>query len=293
MKIPSAHIAKNYYAPLPELQHRTGDIWRNLSAFGLIHSQNPVSGLVITPACDLANNKTPTITYLPIVSVRTYLSTENGYSLMRSTMSTLLEGQLKRSDLSELLERSKIPDETTLALMEEEIKKNASGHSSIILKRLNAGLSAIRKIRSGDSSAGSEIKIVLKTDDWKQFCENIVKNAIFDDVHFLPPEEPIEEWSAISEPSLVLFRYPITVPRAMLDMASSSHEDWPTNLQKLSPFHQLGFKERPLKVTRLSKEFLSDLLTRFARLYVRIGAPDFSREAVISLAEKVEGACRS
>lgn len=59
---------KSFYSLYPDGYHATGDIWMRLPSMGLL-SREHVSGLIVTPACDLANCKTETVTYVPIVPV--------------------------------------------------------------------------------------------------------------------------------------------------------------------------------------------------------------------------------
>ena len=60
--------ASDYYDLHPDPAHAPGDIWSDLPVHGLL-SRARSSALVITPACDLANRKVDSITYLPILPV--------------------------------------------------------------------------------------------------------------------------------------------------------------------------------------------------------------------------------
>ena len=62
----------SFYDNLPSPDHRTGDIWRHLPTFGTL-TRVSTSGIIITPACDLANRKCEMITYLPIIPVADYI----------------------------------------------------------------------------------------------------------------------------------------------------------------------------------------------------------------------------
>src|SRR5947208_622781 len=65
---------RDYYDLYPSLDHVPGDIWVDLPTCGVLPFQH-LAGVVISPACDMANRKVETITYLPIVTVRTWFST--------------------------------------------------------------------------------------------------------------------------------------------------------------------------------------------------------------------------
>src|SRR5437868_5830059 len=66
--------ARQYYDSLPSSEHLPNDIWTCLPTHNLLRCQR-TTGIVITPACDLANAKVDTITYLPVISVRHWLTT--------------------------------------------------------------------------------------------------------------------------------------------------------------------------------------------------------------------------
>src|SRR5688572_14008887 len=63
---------QSYYEMMPATDLNVGDVWKDLPVFG--HLRRVVcGGLVITPACDLSNNKVETVTYLPIIPVKEYM----------------------------------------------------------------------------------------------------------------------------------------------------------------------------------------------------------------------------
>jgi len=65
---------QDYYDVFPACGNNTGDIWSALPTFGLL-GDTPLSGIVITPACDLSNRKVETISYLPLIPVCAYFTT--------------------------------------------------------------------------------------------------------------------------------------------------------------------------------------------------------------------------
>lgn len=290
--IPASRAAKAYYPELPDSQHRTGDIWTGLPTFGLFANPDLATapGLVITPACDLSNCKAPTITYLPVLSVRALLATDWGYTVARPVLVEILDGR-HRGDLAEMLERGKVPDSTTLQLLQNAHAEGIDGLSDEQKERLRCGLEALDGIRTGRFQAAASIRGLLKAKDWQKLINSLVTNGHSDDVHFLPPEYPVYDFSAVKEPSVVAFRYPITLPRTILDAAGSTSEKWASVRDGLATIYQQQFVAQPVKVTRLEREFLADLLTRFARLYVRLGSADFTRDAVQALSAKIDEAC--
>ena len=65
--------SSDYYELYPSADHQSGDIWTDLPTHGVLCAAR-LPCVVITPACDLMNRKVETLTYLPIVSVGTYLA---------------------------------------------------------------------------------------------------------------------------------------------------------------------------------------------------------------------------
>src|SRR5688500_442058 len=88
MQLPVTH--RDYYDVNPSAHHSPGDLWRELPTFGLLPFSQ-CGGIVITPACDLANNKAETITYLPVISAIEWFGTTAFLPELRRT----LDGQWK------------------------------------------------------------------------------------------------------------------------------------------------------------------------------------------------------
>lgn len=90
---------RDYYDFHPSLDHRTGDIWHNLPCFGLLR-RNFLSGVVVTPACDLANDKCDTVTYIPIVPVVDFLNNHASYHDYWSCIKQILDKENLSDDVS-------------------------------------------------------------------------------------------------------------------------------------------------------------------------------------------------
>jgi hypothetical protein len=68
---------EDFYDFHPDGRFVPGDIWSDLPSFGVLQSHR-VRGVVITPSCDLANAKTETVSYLPIVPILSYFAIPAG-----------------------------------------------------------------------------------------------------------------------------------------------------------------------------------------------------------------------
>ncbi|NRA93761.1 MAG: hypothetical protein HRU26_13980, partial [Psychroserpens sp.] len=97
----------------------------------------------------------------------------------------------------------------------------------------------------------------------------------------------------LPEYSVVMFRFPITVPFDTLGVAKDINVDssmtW-DNFINNSPDKACykAFGELPMRGLRLNQEYLSDLLTRYISLYVRIGSPDFDSLTREDIVHKIE-----
>jgi hypothetical protein len=273
---------KDYYKAI-SLEQNTGDIWLNLPSLGLLKRKS-CSGLIITPACDLANNKVETLTYLPIISINEYFASRSFYPIILTKIISFSNG-INDFTVQNLFTRKILPTLADIEFLINEYDRKIRDKAGIINKIIS-GLKMTHDI------CNNEVKIVNKSllldffsekDIYKR-NESIIQNSFSSDLHFLPKDERDEDWTAIKDHSLALFRYPITVPIEILEFANdSSIGDWSQKMEEASYMFPIApaFKDFcPLKVYTLHPFFLSDLLTRFAGLYIRIGSPDFDRNTI-------------
>ncbi|MFN4315485.1 MAG: hypothetical protein ACK4E0_14390 [Chitinophagaceae bacterium] len=277
MAIKKRITSKDYYIT-PDINHMTGDIWINLPTMGLLKS--PVSsGIVITPACDLANSKVETLTYLPIVGMSEYFCSRSYYPYLITKVVALSNSMQDYTAQSFLLKNFiiEIPD---LDFIYEHYNSKERDKNGNIL-RILSGLTLIRHICDrGELSV--DYDLLAKCFSQKEIQgvkREIVRNSFSSDLHFLPKDNQDSDWSAVKSHSVVLFRYPITIPIEIMDVANdSSILDWRAKMTQISKTFTIS-KEfsaiQPIKSLRLKEAFLSDLLTRFTALYIRIGSPDF------------------
>lgn len=268
LKVHPPRMAEAYYQRLPMRAHRTGDLWRCLPVFDLLPRKH-VTGLVITPACDLANDKTPTITYLPVVPVSEYLLSVASYSCLRPVLLEHLQ-KAKRTDIAVLLPRAPHPKADDIRLILQEIGTS----SSVLREKIESGLRVLLNDPADSFSIRLKHFAACLGERWQKNLERFVANAYSDDIHFLPPDGEDATIGAVSRPSVVLFRLPLTLSHAWFDAQMENEQPKPDD---------------PLKSTTLNAPFLTDLLTRFARLYIRIGSPDLADESVTDLVTQIDG----
>jgi hypothetical protein len=267
---------RSFYSLSPDGYHTTGDIWIGLPSLGLL-PQRTVSGLIVTPACDLANCKTETITYIPVVSINTFVLLPE----FISDLSSQVNDWLKTVGSTHTIGPSPTFDCDYNAVITELEQYAKTKHKALSERSLHL----IRHLNRGetDRSVGNQ-GLTLATNvlgtAWGKIKAKIVRNAYRSDIYFLPKDSHNAQWSAIPTHSVALLRYLITVPTYFLNEAYSADErDWPARRAKLlaKPLHwcaQCDENHPPLRALRLEEAFLSDLLTKLVGIYVRLGAPD-------------------
>lgn len=281
--------AKDYYDFLPSPPHRTGDIWANLPTFGLL-KQELSSGVIITPACDLVNCKTDTITYLPIIHVEDWFYHREFYGEIKKHLSKIFQKNNIPNILDSLLSKNNLPDGEKLADAEVILRDSAQQR---VYDKILIAFEHIRLLGCNVYKCNmKQLSSFFGKDDWQKICTGLVKNSLYTDIHFLPADGKDALYSGVQKHSLVLFRCPITIPIQILDLADDPYVTlWDKSLHELSESYELGsfFKKRPLRTSRLKKDFLTDLLTRYLALYIRMGSPDFSRDTIKNFSEEIGG----
>lgn len=279
---------KDYYSAALT-QHNTGDIWKNLPSMGLLKRKH-YSGIIITPACDLQQAKAETLTYLPIISIKEYLSSRPFYPYVFKKLLSL-SNTYQDTTIQSLLSKNSLPTPTDLQFVIDEYKIKKEDKNGVI-KKIKNGLIWAKHIACSESYEVNE-NIVKETISEKELLSlktEFVRNSHSSDLHFLPKDEQDIEWSAIINHSLVLFRYPITVPIEILDLVNNYYvAGWQKKMNEISAVFAVAkeFTVPPLKIYRLNNSFLSDLLTRFAGLYIRIGSPDFDEPTISKLSTEI------
>lgn len=282
----------NYYNRSPYGLIEPGDIFTNLPTMGLL-KENFTPGLIITPACDLANKKTETITYLPILSIKSWLSSTSFYPELVTHFHNMWNQfeELSKSPLPKQL-----PEKYYIELLKEELgnivvpnkKKDVSEKIYSCLDLIDSILDETSTEQNYSKIKETIPKIINQT------ISRIVSNSYSSDLHFLLSEtHEANEAFVLHDYSVVLFRFPITVPFEILDTAKdiTAENSLTWNSYKKNSPNKLcytAFGDVPLRGLRLNQEYLSDLLTRYVSLYIRIGSPDFDNFTYQEIIEKIE-----
>lgn len=282
--------AKSYYDNLPPEQHNCGDIWIKLPSIGLVSNINLIKGITITPACDVSNFKSETITYLPILSIEEYLATIGLLPIVRRKLNERLTSAKVDSGIDWPEPGYEPPPEGTIDIEIARISRLSQNTSLKDKDRnhLERALAGLRIARACCSTSDNEAVIadyaVLFGTEWTDIKKQIIQNSFRTDIHFLPKNESEDNLFSINKHSVVLMRYPVTVPSEILTRSISiSDATWPEfikNYQTVSTASPLFSNARPIKVSSLKSQFLSDMLSRFTALFSRVGSPDFSKMTI-------------
>jgi hypothetical protein len=190
-------------------------------------------------------------------------------------------------DVSDYLKKNHFPASSDVDFVEELINDRAThlGSSDIVV-RCRSGCKLIRDMIDLNVPFAdlTTLQRFLGEKHYDTINRELITNSHRTDLHFLPKDDEDPQWSAIPAHSLVLFRYPQTAPIEVFDLAQDINiREWTLIVDELSlrlPYAKSFRANKPLKVLKLRAEFLSDLLTRFVGLYVRLGSPDFTKETV-------------
>lgn len=286
--------AADYYDFFPPSDHRVGDIWVDLPTFGMLPLEH-VTGIVITPACDLQNCKAETITYLPVIPIRLAFSLTGFLPVIIRAING--QAQVCRVDGLDDTELFVRPDSRAIEALEARIKNGrfSNDKEKVAADRVMAGAAILRagSGRAVQSACGNQLKTLLGASTLRSTVEKLVRNSYKGDMHFLPGDGQRMEWSAIPEPSVALFRHVFSVPIEVFDRAQigGPQTEWQRDIETLVSriAGAASFSKRPMKRQTLRPRFAADLLTRYAAMHVRLGAPDFTDMSISGYVAQVVG----
>ncbi len=279
----------HFYDCMPLADHRPGDIWSGLPTFGLLPGSS-TRGVVITPACDLANRKCETLSFLPIVSASQYLgSVSFRYECWLEIESLLAKFELinqhPKPTRFELISGAALQDIENYS-QDTKGKKISEDDRARLL-----GYCEYVKAAEAGSATASHLANFIKNDRLKGLLSRLVTNSMKADIHFLPAEGSSAEYSPTPDHSVVLFRYPLTVPIDLLDRAqNSSFALWQASVAAEGERRSVlaSMPNWPIKLAMLKGEFFADLISRYLNMYIRLGSTDFQEQSVRDIAEEIK-----
>lgn len=271
-KIAVANISDCYRAELPT-KHQTGDIWRNIPSPFRLPCQNKIA-VNITPACDLENDKTDTIIFLPIIPIKFF------FFLPKMQKNILGKVQRFFKEKSILFPIDRIIPCVAIISKIQELSKRLKEQSDI--NKINSFISYFEIINK--RVYPDNLNILCEIFSAKELKEEKVKiiNNQYGTTYFLPKEKMFyEEFGVLQEHSVVLLQYPFALPIDFLYPVFSMDTDWNQHCQNANFIFGNEFsKNRPICSLQIKQYILDDLLSHYSTRHMRIGAPEYSQAAL-------------
>jgi len=248
-------------------------------------------GLVITPACDLENDKVEMITYLPMIPLGEFLRSEYFMPTIekeiRAKWNTChKEGILAYEVVENIKANLNAPDLSSPIVLNSKLHKKAQGVFDMAKKATEAFVG----FRDSDiRSRHNMLEQIFGKKVAKNIVSGIVKNSGRDCFYFLPKEA--DDKGNSLECSVIAFHGAMSVPKYYLDIASSSGDvDWVMRRDREINNNILcATNDFPIKVATLNHEILVDLINKFCRLYLRLGAPEIGHQDLVTALESIGG----
>ncbi|VXD08862.1 conserved hypothetical protein [Enterobacterales bacterium 8AC] len=290
MPIANKIDAKDFYQNLPSINHGTGDIWLSLPCWGVARLNN-CSGVVITPACDLSQKKAETVLILPVIPIADYLLSKAFFF----DVWTELGSKIKNFGF-DVNPASRFDNPTVSSLTNFLQKIEGDKKQTNLREQVIAYIDYINYTEV-DSNGRKEfsppcIETLLGKKKYEDILKKMLINSYKSDVHFFPAFRNAGDYSAIRVHSLALFRHAYSVPIEILDAAQTSSESlWSSDQKTLEVQMPIAkeFNSWPIKVSRLKDDFLSDLISRYLSMFMRLGSRDFTSHTIDSFVSEIKG----
>ncbi|MBJ9144283.1 hypothetical protein I5476_09485 [Citrobacter braakii] len=283
MPITNKIEAKDFYQNLPSIDHETGDIWLSLPCWG-VAKLDQCSGVVITPACDLSQKKAETVLILPVIPISDYLVSKAFFYDVWTELSSKIKNAGGNVDLDSRFDNPKISHLTNFLHEIEGVKKHKELYNQVIAYIDYIKYTDMDSIKRKKLSSPS-IEAIFGKKRYETILKKMLTNSYKSDVHFLPAFRNAGDYSAIQNHSLALFRHAYSAPIELFDAAQMSSDSlWPTDQEVLVTQIPIAkeFKSWPIKVSKLKDEFLSDLISRYLSMFMRLGSRDFTSHTIDS-----------
>jgi len=263
-------ISEMYYLQLPTGGPTQADVWTNLPSGA---TSETCTGVIITPRCDFAHEKSPVINYLPIVAFEHYLLSAACFGLLETQINdlrTALAGKAEAAGLGGLAELG-VPFneiekclELARATPEQTISKQKSKAAEEFIAGLRR-LTALELLTSTDRLTLEEVKRELGKKQFSKLQRDIIRNNTTD-TYFLPPCETL-----LPQPCVVLLRQIYTCP---ITVVGGTHERVRPND---APVDVVG---KPERLLRIKSPFVESLMAKFSALFMRVGTRDLPEQSV-------------
>lgn len=277
------HIEDRYYHRLPAGPASQGDIWTCLP--GAPHASTQVTGIIITPRCDFAHEKTRVLNFVPIVSLDELLTLEGGFQLLeqeeKNTRKNLhnLAAQLDVGELydvgADAMFIGDVVRSRTEALATDKHRERLEAVYSKFAQQLMR-LERIQEALSRSTTDISELDELLPETAFQSYKRDVLRNAKAD-LFFLPPCTDL-----LPVPSVALLRSVVACSYDLVRTAISSltPADWDRARKQHSSGDFNSAPKQPERILRLRTPYVEALMARFCSLFGRIGTRDLTAEEI-------------
>lgn len=242
-----------FYLQFPSGNPTQGDVFSGLQRS--THSPDTGLGVIITPRCDLANDKARIVNYLPVVSLNEFFATEASYDLLDRAKGELLDSlkkQIKKTPAALGLLAIGVPPDDVESQMAGLGQQEACSPGD--LKHLKEAAEKWRRIREHEKRESLPLSLldgIVSAQDIRRKKTSLIKNNQ-STVHFFPPSPP-----HIPEPSLALLRNVMTIDIDVIRGTGLAEE-----------------RATPERLLRVRSPFIESLMARLGALFGRVGVPD-------------------
>ncbi|WP_177339414.1 hypothetical protein, partial [Pseudomonas sp. NBRC 111142] len=282
--------ARDFYRDMPSIDHETGDIWNDLPGMALPYNNNNM-GIVISPACDLSQRKTETVTLIPIIPIHDYFYSKAFYSEIWNEF----YGRLKALGADNASPPNRFSHPPTNFILSTIQNLEGNNKQSDLRRRLIAYRDYIEYTEASPDDRSMQrpsIEAILTPQKTTGILKKIFCNAFKSDIHFFPAYKTSSNFTTIPSHSVALFRYVYSIPIEILESAQASREEWwEEDRRRLTESTPLidHFQRYPIKISRLKDDFLTDLLSRYLSMFMRLGSRDFTKATIDDFATDMKG----
>lgn len=226
--------------------------------------------IIISPACDIVQRKTDTITVLPVIPFKKFFSRPMLYSQE-------IVKKIKQKIPDRYQDLLPITMWETLKLLEELKQSNELDDVDYIDSLITWCLKL--SIENPVEIDTSLLVKCLGKAKYKEIVEKLIVDNYLSDTYFLPKTKDEEKYHIkYKDGAFVLLRYPIVIPSELILLANNSDIDWKeiTNNNYLCANNY--FNDMPIIIGNIKETYYNEIYGKYLSYQVRMGSPDFNED---------------
>lgn len=272
-------VSTAYYVRMPSGPIAQGDVWAGLPS---VSSDRLNSGIVITPRCDLAHEKSTVINYLRIVSLHDHCVEDGGIRLIEQEYQRTLDRArsiLIEAKMGHLVDIGMPLQEIRDMLLQADSSGLPDGvkrskYDSTKLSSLLSDAQRLQEMLRTQSFSPDMLRTLIPQKAIRKYKADVIRNSIAD-LHFLPPY-----MGFLESPCVVQLRFIMTCSIDVLRSAVRASSG-----QTVTRSGERAESHIPDRLVRLRSPYFEALMARFAALFGRVGVRDFDQEQIDRYAE--------